>query len=98
MTEHEHDHEHEHGTSDPADGSEAPPEDLGLETTEAAHLQAEEQAFVAETSEGAQELAPRGTTTAPASSARRWARSCACPRAATSTRATSTSSAATTRR
>ena len=38
--------------------------ELGLEDTEAEHRHAEEPAFVAETSEGAQELAPRGTTSA----------------------------------
>jgi len=41
---HSHEHGHEHG-SDPAGGSEAPPEDLGFETTEAAHLFAEHRAF-----------------------------------------------------
>jgi NADH-quinone oxidoreductase subunit D len=59
MSEHEHDDEQEIG---PDTESEA--EDVGLEETEAAHRQAEERVFVAETSEGAQELAPRGTTTA----------------------------------
>ena len=63
MTEHENEHEPGSGTvAEPA--SEAPPEELGFETTEAAHLTAEQRAFVAETSEGAQELAARGTTTA----------------------------------
>jgi NADH-quinone oxidoreductase subunit D len=39
--------------------------DLGLEPDEASHREAEEKAyFVAETSEGAQELLPRGTTSA----------------------------------
>ena len=60
-------HEHEHGPGSAAgagSASEDPPEEPGLEATEAAHLAAEQRAFVAETSEGAQELAPRGTTTA----------------------------------
>ncbi len=40
-------------------------EDFGLETTERAHREAEEHRyFVGETSEGAQELLPRGTTAA----------------------------------
>ena len=60
MTEHEHDDEHDDEGADP--GTE--PVDLGLEETEAEHRHAEEPAFVAETSEGAQELAPRDTTTA----------------------------------
>ena len=52
-------HENERG-DEPGSGTEEP----GLETTEEAHRQDEERIFVAETSEGAQELAPRGTTTA----------------------------------
>jgi NADH-quinone oxidoreductase subunit D len=50
-----------------AGGLEPEPEDveLGLETTEKAHREAEEDRwFQSETSEGAQELLPRGTTTA----------------------------------
>jgi len=62
MTEHE--NEREPGSDSAESESEAPPEELGFETTEAAHLAAEQRAFVGETSEGAQELAPRGTTTA----------------------------------
>jgi NADH-quinone oxidoreductase subunit D len=63
MTEHENERE---PASDAAaeSASEAPSEELGFETTERAHLAAEQRAFVGETSEGAQELAPRGTTTA----------------------------------
>jgi len=38
--------------------------EIGLEDTERAHREAEERALVAETSEGAQELMPRGTTSA----------------------------------
>jgi NADH-quinone oxidoreductase subunit D len=63
MTEHE--HQHEPGSDATAESdSAAPPEELGFETTEADHLAAEQRAFVGETSEGAQELAPRDTTTA----------------------------------
>jgi len=47
------DHEHEGGEPE-----------LGLEATEAGHRQAEERIFQAETSEGAQELLPRGSTEA----------------------------------
>jgi NADH-quinone oxidoreductase subunit D len=55
----DHEHDDEHGET-PAEESE-----FGLETTERAHREAaEHQWFSAETSEGAQELLPRGTTTA----------------------------------
>ena len=58
-------HEHEPGSDAAAESeSAAPPEELGFETTEADHLAAEQRAFIGETSEGAQELAPRDTTTA----------------------------------
>jgi len=63
MTEHESEEGSGRDGATPAGGADAP-EELGLETTEAAHRLAEERIFVAETSEGAQELAPRGVTTA----------------------------------
>jgi len=63
MTDDGHENENEKG-SDPDGRPEALPEELGFETTEAAHRASEERAFVGETSEGAQELAPRGATTA----------------------------------
>ncbi len=61
--------EHQPGEHQPDDPEpEAPAADagdFGLETTEKEHREAEERHyFVAETSEGAQELLPRGTTTA----------------------------------
>jgi NADH-quinone oxidoreductase subunit D len=69
MTDHE-DTEHEQDADAGGDGHDPEPgagedDGFGLETTERAHREAEEQRyFVAETSEGAQELSPRGTTTA----------------------------------
>jgi NADH-quinone oxidoreductase subunit D len=57
MSDHDHDDGQEGGPADDAG--------FGLEETEKAHREAEEQRyFRAETSEGAQELLPRGTTTA----------------------------------
>ncbi len=68
MTEHEgHDEHDEHNEHDEHDAGTEPVQEpeLGLEPDEASHREAEEQRyFVAETSEGAQELAPRGTTSA----------------------------------
>jgi len=98
--EHEHDEpEHEHhelehdaGGSAAPDSEAAGPGAFGLEESERAHREAEEQHyFVAETSEGAQELLPRGTTSADE------LRSEVGARAGTSIRATSTLNAATTR-
>ncbi len=87
-----HDDSHSHSDGDSDD------EAFGLEPTEKAHREAEEERyFIPETSEGIQELRPGGPR-APPSCARRSVPSCACPRAATSTRATSTLSGATTRR
>ena len=84
--------EHDHHARAPTDPTRATTRRGG-----AARLEPRKRALVAETSEGAQELLPARRPPAPASSARRSAPSCACPRAASSTRATSTSSAATTR-
>ncbi len=58
--------EHEGGPESGADigPGTAAEEELGLETTEAEHRHAEERVFQAETSEGAQELLPRGSTDA----------------------------------
>ena len=61
MSDDEHDQQGDGGseTTDEAAGT----EEFGLETTERAHREAEEHRyFVGETSEGAQELMPRGTT------------------------------------
>ncbi len=57
MTEHEHDHEHDDGQSHQHEHEHDPAE-------LAARHEAEERVLVAETSEGAQELMPRGTTSA----------------------------------
>jgi NADH-quinone oxidoreductase subunit D len=68
MTEHD-DHDDHDELEDSGDlGTESAAEDepeLGLESDEASHREAERTFFVAETSEGAQELLPRGTTSAP---------------------------------
>jgi NADH-quinone oxidoreductase subunit D len=66
----EHDDRNEHGEGDAGTEPERQPElgqepELGLEPDEASHREAEEKAyFLAETSEGAQELLPRSTTSA----------------------------------
>jgi NADH-quinone oxidoreductase subunit D len=59
------DEHHHEGDGEETESAAADSEGLGLEETERAHREAEERRyFVAETSEGAQELMPRGTTAA----------------------------------